>query len=84
MKVKNIIVGGGISGLACAKKLSEAGEEYILIERSNRVGGRGVGKEKDHVHLHLDHIDPKVNNLQIIPYNEHKNFEEVVPKTYNN
>ena len=22
--------------------------------------GRGVGKEKDHVHLHLDHIDPKV------------------------
>ncbi len=22
--------------------------------------GRGVGKEKDHVHLHLDHLDPKV------------------------
>ena len=22
--------------------------------------GRGVGKEKDHVHLHLDHIDSKV------------------------
>ena len=22
--------------------------------------GRGVGKSKDHIHLHLDHIDPKV------------------------
>ena len=22
--------------------------------------GRGVGKEKDHVHLHLDHLDPEV------------------------
>ena len=22
--------------------------------------GRGVGNEKDHVHLHLDHLDPKV------------------------
>ena len=22
--------------------------------------GRGVGKNKDHVHLHLDHIDPKI------------------------
>mgnify|MGYP001195356467 FL=1 len=29
-------------------------------------------------------IEPKVNNVQIIPYNEHKNFEEVVPKIYNN
>src|SRR6267143_5357796 len=22
--------------------------------------GRGVGKQKDHIHLHLDHLDPKV------------------------
>ncbi len=29
----------------------------IAIEISE---GRGVGKEKDHVHLHLDHLDPKV------------------------
>jgi succinate dehydrogenase / fumarate reductase flavoprotein subunit len=21
--------------------------------------GRGVGKKKDHIYLHLDHIDPK-------------------------
>ncbi len=29
----------------------------IAIEISE---GRGVGKEKDHVYLHLDHLDPKV------------------------
>ncbi|MGP9820894.1 succinate dehydrogenase flavoprotein subunit [Salinarimonas sp. NSM] len=23
-------------------------------------GGRGVGKEGDHIHLHLDHLDPKI------------------------
>jgi succinate dehydrogenase/fumarate reductase flavoprotein subunit len=22
--------------------------------------GRGVGKHKDHIHLHLDHLDPKI------------------------
>ena len=25
-------------------------------------------------------INPKVSNVQIIPYNEHRNFEEVIPK----
>ncbi len=23
-------------------------------------GGRGVGKNKDHIYLHLDHLDPKI------------------------
>ena len=27
--------------------------------------GRGVGKEKDHVHLHLDHLDSKVINEKL-------------------
>ena len=22
--------------------------------------GRGIGKNKDHLHLHIDHIDPKI------------------------
>ncbi len=34
-----------------------------LVSRSIAVEineGRGIGKEQDHVHLHIDHLDPKV------------------------
>jgi phytoene dehydrogenase-like protein len=35
-----IIVGGGLAGLACAATLQEHGKEYLLLERSPRLGGR--------------------------------------------
>jgi protoporphyrinogen/coproporphyrinogen III oxidase len=38
-RYKNIIIGAGIAGLACAYKLQKSGEEFLLIEASNRVGG---------------------------------------------
>ena len=34
----SVIVGAGISGLACARTLFDAGEDFIIISRD--VGGR--------------------------------------------
>lgn len=35
-----IIIGGGLAGLSCAKRLSAAGQPIVLLESSDRVGGR--------------------------------------------
>lgn len=35
-----IILGGGLSGLYLAHLLEEAGKDYVLLEGSNRLGGR--------------------------------------------
>lgn len=34
-----MIVGAGLAGLACAKKLHDAGREFVLLDASDRVGG---------------------------------------------
>ena len=40
-----IIVGAGISGLVCAQKCNENSKDFLLIEKSSRIGGR-VGSVK--------------------------------------
>ncbi len=44
---KIIIIGGGITGLAAAWELQQQGVEYILLEGSNRLGGKIVTERAD-------------------------------------
>ena len=42
-----IIVGGGIAGLCCAKELHSRKKSFVLLEASDRVGGRIATDEVD-------------------------------------
>lgn len=42
-----IIIGGGIAGLSCARSLSAAGKSFVIVEASDRVGGRIATDEID-------------------------------------
>jgi len=45
--VRTIVIGGGISGLACAYRLHELGIPVLLLEQAQRVGGVIDSVEKD-------------------------------------
>lgn len=40
MDAEVIVVGAGLAGLRCARRLVELGREVIVLEKSDRVGGR--------------------------------------------
>jgi phytoene dehydrogenase-like protein len=40
VEVDVVIVGGGLAGLAAARRLDRAGVEWLLVEASDRLGGR--------------------------------------------
>jgi phytoene dehydrogenase-like protein len=40
VEVDVVIIGGGLAGLAAARRLDRAGVEWLLVEASDRIGGR--------------------------------------------
>ncbi len=40
MDTETVIVGGGLAGLNCARKLHTAGRPFVLLEASDHLGGR--------------------------------------------
>ena len=52
-KIEIAIIGAGLSGLTSALKIQNLGKEYLLIDKSNRVGGRvGSTYEKGFIYDH--------------------------------
>ena len=49
-----VIIGAGSSGLSAAKKLQELGNSYIVLEASDRIGGRAY-TESDILGQPVDH-----------------------------
>jgi len=74
-KHRVIVIGAGISGLACARELKYRGHEVVVLEARHRVGGRLKGealqlKKESHVqeddnNNQSDHDDKNDNSLSI-------------------
>ena len=45
METDVLIIGGGLSGLALADRLAQAGQEFLLVEAQSRFGGRVLTTE---------------------------------------
>lgn len=65
-----VIVGAGPGGLACARKLSEAGKKVLLLEKNSVIGpkvcGGGVtGKNVDYLNLPEELVDCKLDEISI-------------------
>ncbi|WP_067497479.1 NAD(P)/FAD-dependent oxidoreductase [Actinoplanes sp. TFC3] len=51
VEVDVVIIGGGLAGLAAARRLDRAGIEWLLVEASDRIGGRVATDVVDGWHL---------------------------------
>ena len=78
-KTDIVIIGAGIAGLACAMKLKKNNKNFIIIEQSDRVGGR-VGSIKENEHI-FD-LGFQVYNTQYHEANSLLNLEELKLKVF--
>lgn len=44
-----IVIGAGVAGLQCARRLADAGAQVVVLDRASRVGGRCATREIDHI-----------------------------------
>ncbi len=51
VEVDVVIIGGGLAGLAAARRLDRAGVEWLLVEAADRIGGRVTTDVIDGWHL---------------------------------
>ncbi|SFS52687.1 NAD(P)/FAD-dependent oxidoreductase [Paenibacillus sp. BC26] len=47
------VIGGGLAGLVAAIKVAQSGRSVVLLERSNRLGGRAMTNHNNGVYLNL-------------------------------
>ena len=60
-KVKNLIVGCGLSGIVLAERLaSQGGEEVLIIDRRNHIGGNIYDYKDKETGITVHHYGPHV------------------------
>lgn len=52
MTYNAIVIGAGISGATCARKLADNGEKVLVIDKFNHVGGNTFDYKKDEILVH--------------------------------
>ncbi len=52
MKIKNLIIGAGLSGIVLAERLASKGEEVLIIEKRNHIGGNCYDYDLDGILVH--------------------------------
>src|SRR5947209_18574454 len=69
------IIGAGAAGIAAARKVAAAGRRYVLLEASDRIGGRcvtdtaifGVPYDRGAHWLHMPDINPVAKPAAPVP-----------------